>query len=833
VDFKKFLPHLIAAGVLLVISMVFFLPNALGDKVLGQHDNQEARGMQAEVKKYLDKGETSPLWTNSAFGGMPAYQIYVKSETDLLRPAVRAPFLWQDMSEVWSQVFAAMLMLYFLLQVLGIDWRVSIVGALAYGITSYNVDILEAGHSTKMAALAFAPGMFAAAVLATRGRTWLGFGLLTFLTAAQVYVNHLQITYYTLLLIGLYFLSDLGWSFFKQKLPTWGVAALLTGVAVAIGFGTGAAKIWTTYEYGQETIRGKSDLAAKASKGDGLDKEYLFDWSCGVGESLTLLIPHYAGGGNNETFKDTKTYRQLPAEARRSTGAYLYTGDQPFVGTAIYFGAIVLFLALLGAILGENRFKWWLLGGGLFMVSLAWGKNFFLNFVWYDYLPMFNKFRAVTMAFGMAQLCFAALAAIGLHAVLSADHPSVAKLRALYIAAGSLLGVCLLALLMGPADGARDADIAAQSPQMLSLLAEDRAALLRADALRSMGFILAAAAVLWAYLRGILKSGVAVVLVGALALADHWLVCSRTLTSSDFTSGKTAKADPDPKDFDKKIMADPDPHFRVLDLVRGGITSNATNSYFHKSINGYHAAKLQRFQEVNEKYLGKDLNKNLHILGMMNTKYIIVPRGESGEQGEVMPNPTALGHAWFVQHVQVVPNADEELNALGTLNARDTVVLLEKNAQIAGAARNFERDSTDRIELSKYHPDRMEYTYSAKTDQIAVFPEQYYPPAKGWKCYLNDQPYEDFVKADYLLRAIRLPAGQNQKLEMRFEPNSFRTGTQVSLIASLLALLALGAGLFLFFKKNGTPEAVTALYDPEVTATPTTRAAAADAKKRK
>jgi hypothetical protein len=797
VDFKKLIPHVAAAAVLLLASMMLFSPVAFGDKVLGQFDNTQARGMQAEIKEYLDKGEASPLWTNSAFGGMPAYQIYVRPEVDMLRPVVKAPFLWQDVSEVWAQVFAAMLMVYLLLLVLRAHWSVALLGAVGYGITSYNMDILEAGHTTKMMALAYAPAMLASMVIAMRGRYWLGLGLLALTTAGQLWVNHVQMTYYTMLIMGVYFIVALIDALQKGELKRWGMAVAVCVAGLGIGFAANAGKLWSTYEYGQETIRGRSELAAKTSKGDGLTKEYLFDWSCGKWESMTLLIPHFAGGGSNETFKDTKIYRQLPPENRRSAGAYLYTGAQPFVGTAIYYGAVLLFLFCLGVGVVPNHYRWWLLGAALFMVSLAWGDNFFLNHIWYDYLPMFNKFRAVTSAFGPGQLCVALLAALGLHYFVFGADSEVTKeqkLRSLYIAAGGTIAICILAWLMGGQEGQRDGDIAAQNQQILDIIMADRTALVRSDALRSIMFIALAAGALWAYLKGIVNQSVVVGLVALLAVADHWLVCSRTLDTSDFKSPKGITDKPKPEAFDLKINADKDIHYRVLDLARGSITSNADNSYFHKSINGYHAAKLQRFQEVVDTFLSKDLNSSIHLLGMMNTKYIITPKGE------VIPNPKALGHAWFVKAVQTVTNADQELKALGPLNPRDTVVAQTAAAAALGAA--GQPDSTDQIVLSAYHPDKMEYTYSAKTDQIAVFPEQYYPPAKGWKCYLNGQPYQDFVKANYMLRAIRLPAGQNQKFEMRFEPKSALLGGKISLAGSLIALLLLLAGVFTWWKSN-------------------------------
>jgi len=544
---------------LLLVSAVFFAPNAFQGKVLPQPDNDKAFGMQREIQDYLKKGETSPLWTNSAFGGMPSYQIYVKSEGDLLRPLARAPFLWRDLSSIWTQVFAAMLLMYLFLSVLRLDWRVALLGAMGYGITTYNIDILEAGHTTKMLALALAPGMLAGAVLLLRGRYWEGSGLLAFFTAAQIYVNHVQITYYTLLLLGLYFLMELIQSIRSKSLANWGKAALFAALTMGLGVATNAAKLLSTLEYSKETIRGKSELKEKASKGDGLDKDYLFGWSYGVKESITLLVPHFAGGGSNEKFKDTKLYKAVPAENRRGISGLFYTGEQPFVGTAIYFGAVLVFLALLGALLAQGALRWWLMSSALLMVSLAWGKHFFLNHLFYDYLPMFNKFRAVSMALGVAQLAIAALAAIGLQRFIDKDLPSAAKQKALYISAGVTIGLALLSILLAEGTGPNDEALGGNA-QLLKLLQDDRSSLVRGDAFRSAGFILVAAFLMYLYTKGTLQATVLSLALVGISLVDNWTICTRTISADKYTTAKAANTPPAPEKFDQQIMADPDIH---------------------------------------------------------------------------------------------------------------------------------------------------------------------------------------------------------------------------------------------------------------------------------
>lgn len=802
-DFKKFLPHLIAAAVLLAVSAVFFAPNFFGGKVLPQPDNDKARGIQTEIQEYLKKDGKAPLWTNSTFGGMPGYQIYSPIEGNLAKPLAKASFFFTDVTSIWAQVFAAMMFMYLLVITLEADWRVALIGATAYGISTYNIDILEAGHSTKMAALAFAPGMLAATFMLFKGRWLAGTGLLALLTSMQVYVNHVQITYYTLLIAGILVLVELAHAIKNRAFVSWGKAVVGFGLAVALGFASNLSKLWPSYEYSQETIRGKSELKASADKGDGLSKEYLFGWSYGVCESMTLLIPHFAGGGGGESYDDSKLVkalvRQLPpntskAQMQAQAASLFYNGDQPFVGTAIYFGAIVCFLFFLGAYLVEGPIKWWLALSGLFMLSLAWGKHFFLNDILYDYLPMFSKFRAVSMALGPSLLCVAALSAMGVQRLTDPTVDKAVKMRGVWVGVGVTVLLSVIGMLCANTSGPNDTALG-DNQQLLKLLEEDRASMLRSDMIRSLAFILAAAGIIYMYLGGKMKAALMVGLVAGLSLADIWLVCTRSINSSKYETKQAATAPPKPEAYDNQIKADPDPHYRVLDLSRGSITANGTTSYFHKSLSGYHAAKLQRFQEVMDRYLTKGLGQNLHLIGMMNGKYLIT------DKGQVFPNPEACGNAWFVSHFSVVANGDEELEALGPLNPKDSAVVQQAYASTLQGL-NIQRDSNDYIKLTSYHPDKMEYEYSAKTEQLAVFSEMWYPPSKGWKCYLNGQPAPDMIKVDYLLRGMRLPAGEKQKLEMRFEPQSFYTGEKVSYAASALALLLCAVALF-FWYKNG------------------------------
>jgi hypothetical protein len=805
-NIKRLTPHLIALAVILLVSAVFFAPNAFNGKVLPQSDNDKARAIQTEIFHYLEKDGKTPLWTNSTFGGMPSFQIYAPVKGNLTTPFLKTLFLWTDSSSVWVQVFVAMLCMYFLIIVLGADWRVAVFGALAFGITTYNMDILEAGHSTKMTALAISPALMAALVMVFNGRLLLGGGLLAFFLSMQIYANHLQITYYMLLLMGIYMLAQ-GIDAIRHKaLLHWGKGIGIVAVAIGLGFFSNLSRVWPTYEYSEETIRGKSELQEKSAQGDGLGKEYLFGWSYGLGESLTLLVPHAYGGGSMESIQEGKFYDMISRgrssaeknQVGHQIASYLYWGDQPFVGTAIYFGAIICFLFALGAFLVPGNVKWWLTTGGLFFISLALGKNFFLNDLWYDYLPMFKKFRAVSMALGPGQMCFAILSALGLQKLFDADIPLQKKKQALLFGVGITGLFCLFTMLSGAGVGRHDEELANQIkeiPNLGQMLKDDRSSLATSDALRSLGFILAAAGLLWLALLGRLKAGLAVMAVAGLSLVDNWLICGRTISSGDYQTKRSVLAPPREEAYDKQIKQDKDIDYRVLDLARGGVTTNATASYFHKSLSGYHAAKLQRYQEVIDTFLGADIGRNLHIVGMLNGKYIVTPKGD------VIPNEKACGNAWFVRSYKTVPTAEAEIAALHALDPK-TEAVFQASSATSLEGLTIQPDTTASIRLTSYNPDKMEYEYTAKTEQLAIFSEIYYPPAKGWKCYINDKPAPDFIKGDYLLRAMRLPAGDHVKLEMRFEPRSYYLGEKVSLAASILTFLLLIAGLWFWYQKR-------------------------------
>ena len=815
---KKIIPHIAALAIMFLSLFLLYSPYFTSGKVLNQGDTIRAYGMQAEMNKIEKETGEAPLWTQSMFAGMPTFQIKPPDRGNYTRYMLNAMMFEKSMTNVPFVLFMAMFFTYFFLIVIGLDWRISIIGAVCYALSTFYVDIAEAGHATKMMALALMPGMFAGALLTLRGKYLLGGALFALFVAMQIMVNHIQITYYSFLTVGILILIKC-WTAFKHKQLKMTVVALgVMALAGIVGVAANTSRLWPTYEYSKETIRGKSELSAKSAKGDGLDKEYAFGWSYGVGESMTLLIPNYYGGGAAQTFRGTDTYQKvynnilsdytnkgMPREeamknAEQQVASLFYTGDQSFVGVAIYLGAVLCFLFVLGAFLVQGPYKIWLLISALFTLTLAWGGNFFLNHIFFDYFPMFNKFRAVSMALGLTQFFVSILAVWALQEMMNSSISKEKKIKALYWSVGIVGGIALLGLMLGSGmsfSGKNDTNF---GPELTALLKQDRASLLRSDAFRSLFLILASFGLLWAFVKGKIKAVVAVMLVAVLAIGDIVLVNKRILFDEKFETPTALQHGPTPTDLDKQVMADKDPDFRVLDLRGGNPFTNANTSYFHKSLGGYHAAKLMIYQDVIEKYLS-DPAKHLNVVGMLNGKYIL----QDNEQGGVaIPNPQALGNAWFVKNFKLVETADDAFNGLEGLNAKETA-LVRTNEKDKLAKFTSNTDTSASIALSSYNPDKMVYKYKSGTPQLAVFSEVYYPASKGWKVSMDGKPFDDFFKVDYLLRGLVVPAGEHT-IEINFHPNSFYEGEIISKAFSGILILLFLLGIIWHFWKEGLPD---------------------------
>lgn len=812
-DFKKLVPHIIAFFVLLIVAFARFAPIILEGKALQQGDNLQAGGMQGENRRVFDKTGEYPLWTNSAFSGMPSYQILYPTSNPI-KYVSKAFLLGNDMAPPHTGILLMMLGVYIFLIVMRVDWRLSIIGAIGYALAANHMDLVQAGHSTKVVAAAYCAPILAGLMLSMRGKYWLGGSLMALFTALQLYANHVQITYYlslSLLIFGVAYLVDAvknGW------LPRFGTAVAVSVLAVLLAVGTNASRLMTTKEYAEETIRGKSELVkkegssgAKADEGDGLSKEYAFEYSYGITETWNLIIPNYLGGSSSEGFasdpnsatiaalRSMKNTEEAMQYAQQATH---YWGGQPFVGGGIYMGIVFTLLFFVGMFLVKKPLRWYVLGTLILGIMVAWGKNFpVFNFMMFDHFPMFNKFRDTKMILIICNMLVVTFGILGLQALLDKSTDQQERKRGLLLG-GAITGGLLLigAMLSFTLDFQKPGSTMPQA--LASALAQDRAALLHADLLRSFLFAGLAFGLLWFWVKKSFAPMVLVAGIGLLAIVDVWGIGARMLTSDDYVTQAQKNSLKAPTPGDEEILKDKDLHYRVADFRRGLPFRNAYTGYHHMSVGGYHAAKLMRYQELIEQYLNYP-DKNQHVYGMLNAKYYI------NQQDKALTNPSACGNAWFVKEIKVVADGDAEMAALADLRPKEQAVIQESfAAAIKGFTPTF--DSTNTIQLTRYHPDTMTYNYSAASDQFAVFSEVYYPPSKGWEMYLDGKKTDDFIKANFLLRAAKLPAGKHE-VKMVFSPKSYHTGETIAMIAALIVIGLTIWGIFWFSKNYQIPDA--------------------------
>lgn len=818
-------PHLIAVLGLLVLAIIYFSP-VLSGKTLSMSDVQQASASAQEIREITKATGEKPLWTDAVFSGMPGYMIDFNYPYIFVYKAVMAVI--GLLPNTASVVFIVMFCAYLLLVVLGCNAWLSALGAAAYGFGTFGIVSLEAGHISKLYAMGFGAGILAGVVLCLRGRYWLGAALTGLFGCMELGANHIQITYYLFMTIGLYVLIE-GIALVRSgrsRQLALGLATLaVVGVVAAGSFGK---RLLVLNQFTKETIRGTSELTAKTTNPDGksegstatsgLDKDYAFSYSYGKAETLTLLIPNAFGGASGGGLStDSDFYKALlgkgldPASAKQfvELGAPAYWGDQPMVGGPAYAGAALLFLFVLGMFVIREPIRWWLLSAAGLMVVLAWGKNFAgINYFLFDYLPYLNKFRAMTMALCLAQLFIGAGAALAMQAIVS-QQLTLAQLRQpLLISLGLTAGVALvLALLSGAFftfQTPNDADILARylgeaSKEFLPALISDRQGLLRADAFRSVILILLTAGAVWAFVTNKIKATVFYPVLLALVVFDLFGVDKRFLNNADFISKTQAAQIFEPTPADEQILADKSLGFRVFDQTVDFMNSNRT-SYFHRSIGGYHAAKLRRYQElISYAFPGN----TLHILNMLNARYIIQtgqpapganPQQQQPAAPVAIPNPEVLGAAWFVGTVVPVADADAEMAAVKTLNPRDSAVVDTRfTAQLGGLPATLDHSGST-IQLTNYRPDKLIYQANAVRDGLVVFSEIYYRGQEDWQAFIDGKP-APHLRANYVLRAMRVPAGKHT-IEFRFDPPAAKTGDVIDLICNVLLIGLFGFVIF-------------------------------------
>lgn len=796
---KKLLPDLIAILAFVLLSFAYFFPADIENRILFQHDTAAGAGAGQEVKEYYEQTGERSRWTNSLFGGMPMYQIAPSYDsTKSLQWVQKAYQLF--LPDYVCLTFMLMLGFYILLRVFGIPVWLAGLGGIMWAFSSYFFILISAGHIWKFITLAYVPPTIAGIVLAYRGKLLWG-GILTALfVALQITSNHVQMSYYfffvILFFVGAYF--EKAWR--TKTLPQFFKASAVLIVAALVGIAANVSNLYHTYAYSKETMRGKSELvqtgdAAKQTS-SGLDRDYITQWSYGIDETLTLLVPNFKGGSLTQ-----------------------YFGTQPMTSGPVYVGAFVLFLFVLGCFIVKGPLKWALIGATFFSIVLSWGKNFMpLTDFFIDYVPLYNKFRAVSSILVIAEFTIPLLAIFALKRLL--EEPEILKQEKKPLGI-SLLLTAGIALLLAVAPGSIGSGyVPAQEAQMLqnavnqqmipanelsgilANLGEMRAELVSSDALRSFIIIGIGCSLLWLYASGKLRSSLTIAGITILCLADMWGVNKRYLNDAQFVPHSIRTETFTKTNTDELILQDTSLDYRVLNFATSTFDDNNT-SYWHKSVGGYHPAKLRRYQEMIEHHISPEMQaaykaiataggemdsvdaNKFRVLNMLNTKYFIFPAGQQRQTVPIL-NPHAYGNAWFVNKVQYVNNANEEIDALDSIIPTETAVVDARFKDVLKGATESYKDSLSSIRLTSYTPNRLTYETNNAQDGIAVFSEIYYPD--GWHVTIDGQPAE-LARADYILRTMYVPAGQHT-IEMRFDPTSLHVTEGIAYGA--LALLVIG-----------------------------------------
>ncbi|MHC2990074.1 hypothetical protein OB13_00135 [Pontibacter sp. HJ8] len=805
INFKRdVLPHLIAVLIFLVLTAVYFAPVLFEGKAMAQHDILQFKGGAKEIQDYREATGEETLWTNSMFSGMPSYLINTRYPGDF-SGVIHTIFTF-NLPAMAGNIFITLLCAYVLLVTLRLHTWLAVVGAIAFAFTSYNFIILEAGHNTKSLTIAYIPLVLAGMFYALRRNMWIGAAIFALGLTLNLHFNHLQMTYYMLLMVLVFIVVELVYAIKQGTLADLVKRGLVLGIAAILAVGVNFGRLYTVAEYSQHSIRGKSELTV-ANSGDqtssGLDRDYAFNWSYGVGETMTLLIPDFYGGASNTPLgKDSESYDAfvkmgLPAvqaEQIVEQGLPTYWGPQPMTSGPVYVGAIICFLFVLGLFIVHKPTRIWLLVATILSIVLAWGKNFeAFNYFMFDYFPAYNKFRAVSSALVIAQITIPLLGILALCRLIR-DRDVIKDIdKKLLLAGGITAGICLLVwLFAGSASfvGAVDPQLQ-QSQFPVDAIRADREGMMRSDAFRSFIFIALAIGLLYFYLKNKLSATVAIAGVGVLILVDLWSVNKRYLNDGDFEK-RVVENHFQPTQADQMILQDKDLSYRVLYLPNP--FNDARTSYFHKSVGGYHGAKLRRYQDVIDRHIAQN---NLEVLRMLNTRYVIT----GDQQQPVQRVPGALGNAWFVEEVKPVNTPDEEIEALGDMDPSKTAVVDVSKFKVP--AQHFSAAGST-IKLTEYQPNYLKYEANAAQAGLVVFSEVYY--ADGWQAYLDGQPV-DHIRANYILRAMPVPAGKHT-IEFRFAPKSYEIGNTISLVSSVLLLLVLGGAVFYSIRRKPEEEKV-------------------------
>ncbi len=804
----------------IVLAYAYLFP-LLEGKELKMDDLDHHLGMSKELVDYRNETGEEAVWTNTMFGGMPGYMISVLYPNNITNFIAGLP---RQLFSIASFIFLYLIGFYILLSSMKVNRWLSVAGAIAFGLSSYFIIIIGAGHASKANALAFLPIVIAGVLMVFRGKQIPGAILFTIGLSMELLAGHPQITYYGLILLVIYGIIELVFSLKdKAVLPFLKSALyLLAGVVIAVGMNF--SRLYTSYEYSKETIRGPSELSSNnENKTSGLDKDYVVQWSYGIDETLTLLIPNFMGGSSltnpGENSESYKTMQQKGVQNLRQNirAVSMYHGKQPGTAGPVYVGAIIVFLFVLGLFVVKGVYKWWLLSATVISIILSWGGNIMpLTSFLLDHLPMYNKFRAPSMTLVIAQIAMPLLGFIALNNIFTGKTEKKVWLNGLKWAAIITGGLSLLfAVLPGILGDFSNASDTARFPDwLIDSVLEDRKSLLRMDAFRSFVFIALAAGALYLWNLKKIKTNLFIGVLGVLILVDLWAVDKRYLNNDNFVSKREA-ANPFPEmPADKAILQDMDLYYRVLPL-QGNAFQDARASYFHKNVGGYSAAKLRRYQEMIDNHFMPEIQQMatglqsgsqpdsvlslLSAINMMNTKYIIYDLNSTP-----LPNPHALGNAWFVSGYQEVANADEEIASMKGINPANEAVIDKRFSEFV-EGKKFQKDESGGIVLTDYKPNYLKYNAKATSEQLAVFSEIYYD--KGWNAYIDGEKLPHF-RVNYILRGLVIPAGEHV-VEFKFHPKSYYTGNQISLASSILLILAIAGYAFSEYRKKSKKENLT------------------------
>ena len=826
--YKKFLPDVVVVLVFAIISFAYFLVPVTQGKILFQHDASAGVGSAQELTEYQNRTGETTRWTNSIFGGMPTYQMSPSYQsTDGLSQVMNAYHLWLP-DNVWF-LFAYLLGFYILLRAFDFRQTLAALGSIMWAFSSYFLIIIAAGHLWKVMALAYLPPMIAGIVLAYRGRYLSGFIVTALFTAFEIKANHVQMTYYYLFIILFMVIAYLVKAVREKQLAGFMKSTGVVAAAAVIGIAINLSSLYHTWQYQKESMRGKSELVKKDAANQtssGLDRDYITQWSYGIDETLTLLVPDAKGGATVPLSKNATAMAKADPQIQSMIPQLYdaipqYFGTQPGTSGPVYVGAFVLFLFILGLFIVRGSMKWALLAATVLSVLLAWGHNFmgFTNF-FLDYIPMYAKFRTVASILVIAEFTIPLLAALALKKIVDEPEVLTKQMKFVYISLALTAGVALLIALF---PGMMEPFISDQERQMitsiqgmdsntanmiLSNIATMREAMVSADAWRSVIIILIGFALLFLYKMKKLRAEYMVICMAVLCLVDMWQVDKRYLNDEMFVPKSERDMPHQATSTDLAIMKDKSLDYRVLNLASNTFNENET-SYFHKSIGGYHPAKLRRYQEMIDAYIAPEMQKTMQaiaaaggnmqavdgvktfpVLNMLNTKYFILPL--QGGTTAPIQNPYAQGNGWFVNKLNYVDDANAEYAEVGKIDVRHEAVADKKFEAALGQAKA--NDSTAIVKLDKYEPNNLQYTVNSKNGGVVVFSEIYYP---GWTATIDGQPAE-LGRVNYILRAVSVKPGKHTVV-LDFHPTSISTTETIAYIAIVILLLAIiGAGYMRF-----------------------------------